>query len=281
VSKRAPRAQAARRYPRAGSLPGVSVVLVTGGTGALGRLVAARLVSRGEEVRILSRRPGAGTHTGDLTTRAGVAEAVSGAEIIVHAASDTQRLGRSDVTQIEHVMEHAGGAAHLLYVSIVGIDRIPFGYYRRKLACEQRVVSSRIPYTILRATQFHELIAFVLLQVERLPVAPLPLEFRFQTIAADEVADRICQLAAEGPTNRLWNLGGPQVQSLRDMVAQWRAVRSRPRRPLPLSLPGAVPRAFREGRNTCPGQAGGRLTWSEYLAQGPTPAYTLGGAGRD
>ncbi len=261
-------------------MPGVSVVLVTGGTGALGRLVAARLVSRGEEVRVLSRRPGAGTHTGDLATGAGVAESVSGAEIIVHAASDTQRLGRSDLTHIEHLLEHAGGTAHLVYVSIVGIDRIPFAYYRRKLACEQRIVSSRFPYTILRATQFHELIAFVLFQVERLPVAPLPLDFRFQTIAAGEVADRLCQLTAEGPTNRLWNLGGPQVQSLRELVAQWRAVRGRPRRTLPLPLAGDVARAFREGRNTCPGQAGGRLTWSEFLAESPTPAYSLGGASR-
>jgi uncharacterized protein YbjT (DUF2867 family) len=255
----------------------VSVVLVTGGTGTLGSLVAARLASRGDEVRILSRRPGAGTHTGDLSTGAGVAEAVSGAEVIVHAASDTQRLGRSDAAQTDHLLEHAGPSSHLVYVSIVGIDQIPFAYYRRKLACEQRIVSSRTPYSILRATQFHELIAFVLHQAARLPVAPLPLDFRFQTVAAGEVADRLSQMAADGPTHRLWNLGGPEVLSLREMVAQWRAAREAPKRVLPLPVPGAVARAFREGRNTCPGQAGGRQRWSEYIAEKHQPAYSLEG----
>lgn len=251
---------------RRGTVGGVSVVLITGGTGTLGSLVAARLRARGDEVRILSRRTGAGTHTGDLATGAGVADAVSGAQVIVHAASDTHRLGRADVAQTEHLLEHAGGVGHLLYISIVGIDRIPFAYYRRKLACEQRIVSSGIPYTILRATQFHELIAPGLQQAERLPVAPLPLDFRFQTVAASEVADRLVQMASEGPTNRLWNLGGPAVLSLGEMVDQWRELRSRPRRVVRLPLPGRVARAFREARNTCPEQAQGRQTWREYVA---------------
>lgn len=256
-------------------MPGLSVILLTGGTGVLGRSVAARLSDRENEVRILSRRPGAGTHTGDLTTGAGLAEAVDGAEIIIHIASDTQRLGRSDVAQTDHVLEHARGARHLLYVSIVGIDRIPFAYYRRKLACEQRILASGIPFTILRATQFHELLAFGLDQAERLPLAPLPLDFRFQTVAASEVAERLSHLASDGPTKRVWNLGGPEVLSLREMVGQWRMTRSRLRRVVRLPLPGAVARAFREGRNTCPHQADGQQTWREFVAQWHRPAYSL------
>jgi len=183
----------------------------------------------------------------------------------VHAASDTHRRGRSDVTHTEHLLEHADADAHLLYISIVGIDRIPFAYYRRKLACEQRILSSGVPCTILRATQFHELIAFGLQQAERLPVMPLPLDFRFQTVSANEVADRLCQLASEEPTNGLSNMGGPEVLSLEEMVAQWRAAGPHPRRAIRLPLPGKVARAFREGRNTCPEQAQGRQTWREFL----------------
>jgi uncharacterized protein YbjT (DUF2867 family) len=251
----------------------VSVILVTGGTGALGRLVVDRLRRRGDEVRVLSRGPGRGTHVGDLTSGAGIADAADGAELIVHAASDTFRFGRNDVTQTEHLLEHARGARHLLYVSIVGIDQIPFAYYRRKLECERRIVTSGIPYTILRATQFHELIAEVLHRAGRLPVAPLPVDFRFQTVAADEVAARVVELATAEPTGAVLNFGGPEVQTLGDMAARWRAECGRPRRVVRLPLPGSVARAFRAGLNTCPDEAGGRQTWADYVSARPAPVY--------
>lgn len=253
----------------------MSTVLVTGGTGALGRLVVARLREQADEVRVLSRRAGAGTHVGDLKTGAGVADAARGVELIVHAASDTQRFGRADLEQTMHLLEAAGDAAHLLYVSIVGIDQIPFGYYQRKLACEQRIVSSGNPYTILRATQFHELIGFLLRGVERLPVAPLPLDFRFQTIAAADVAERVAQLIKGEPTGRIVNFGGPEVLSLEQMAEVWKAERGRPRRLVPLPLPGAVARAFREGRNTCPEQATGRQRWGAFVATGALVPYAV------
>jgi uncharacterized protein YbjT (DUF2867 family) len=240
----------------------------------LGRLVATRLTSSGYEVRILSRRAGAGTHTGDLATGEGLAPAVSGAQVIVHVASDTRRLGRSDAAQTKHLLEHAGGAAHLVYISIVGIDRIPFAYYRHKLACEQLIHSSGIPFTVLRATQFHELLALGLDRAERLPVAPLPLDFRFQSVAAAEVAERLSQLVSDGPTNRTLNMGGPAVLSLREIVGQWQGIRSRPRRVIRLALPGAVARAFREGRNTCPDHAEGEQTWQAFVEQSSGPAHS-------
>src|SRR4051794_6980079 len=133
----------------------MSVVLVTGGTGVLGRHVVSLARERGHDVRVLSRRPGAGTHVGDLATGAGVAEAARGAELVVHAASDTRRLGRSDLEQTRRLLAAARDARHLLFISIVGIDAIPYAYYRRKLACERAVAASGVPHTTLRATQFH------------------------------------------------------------------------------------------------------------------------------
>lgn len=250
-------------------------VLVTGGTGALGRLVVGRLRDQGDVVRVLSRRAGAGTHVGDLKTGAGVADAARGINLIVHAASDTQRFGRTDLEQTVQLLDAARDARHLLYVSIVGIDRIPFGYYRRKLACEQRIASSGIPYTILRATQFHELIAFLLGGAERLPAAPLPLDFRFQTVAAAEVAERVAQLTDDEPAGRMLNFGGPEVLTLKQMATAWIAARGRPRRVVRLPLPGSVARAFREGRNTCPEQATGRQRWTDFVATGPPIPYAL------
>ncbi len=141
----------------------MSAILVTGGTGALGRHVVSALRQRGEEPRVLSRRPGAGTHVGDLTSGAGVDDATRGAELIIHAASDfRRRFGKVDIGQTQRLVAAARDARHLLYVSIVGIDSIPYPYYRYKLECERVVAASGIPYTILRATQFHELLAWPL-----------------------------------------------------------------------------------------------------------------------
>jgi uncharacterized protein YbjT (DUF2867 family) len=252
----------------------MTTVLVTGGTGALGRPAVARLREQGHGVRVLSRRRGAGTHVGDLATGMGAAAAARGAEVIVHAASDTP-FGRTDLEQTAHLVGVAHDARHLLYVSIVGIDKIPFRYYRRKLACEQLISSSGIPFTILRATQFHELIAFIGRSAERLPLAALPLDFQFQTVAVADVAGRVAELVVGEPVGDILDFGGPEVLTLAQMADAWKATRRRPRKVVRLPLPGKVAQAFREGRNTCPDQAAGRQTWAEFLAAGAPVPYSI------
>ncbi len=244
----------------------MSVVLVTGGTGTLGRSIVAGLRARGDEVRVLSRRPGAGTHVGDLSTGEGVAAAVADAELVVHAASDTHRLGPADLRQTRSLLDASKSVGHLLYVSIVGIDRIPFVYYRNKLACEREIAASVVPYTILRATQFHELIAMLLAPASRLPVAPLPLDFRFQSIASSEVGDAVVDLVHREPRGGLEEIGGPEVHTLEAMVRVWQAKHGRPRHFVRLPIPGKVADGFREGRNTCPNRAVGRQRWEEFVA---------------
>lgn len=220
-------------------------------------------------MRVLSRRPGAGTHVGDLTTGDGVAGAVSGADMIVHAASDTRRLGRNDIQQTQNLLRAGGGTRHLLYVSIVGIDAIPFGYYRKKLACEHEIESSGIPHTILRATQFHELMAMVLGAVERIGVAPLPLAFRFQPTAAADVARRAVELLEGPPAGRATDFGGPEVLTLRELADTWRSARGRPRVLLNLPIRGAVADGFRRGLNTCPEYSSGHQPWGEFVRAQP------------
>jgi uncharacterized protein YbjT (DUF2867 family) len=252
----------------------MSTLLVTGGTGALGRHIVARLRERGDDVRVLSRRPGAGTHVGDLSTGEGVAEAARDAELVVHAASDTfRRLGRSDLDQTRNLLDAAKDANHLLYVSIVGIDSIPYVYYRHKLECERAVASSGVPYTILRATQFHELAGAVMRVAERLPLAPLPLDLRSQTVAAPEVATRIDELIHANPRHAIVDFGGPEVLTLGQMAELWRTERGRPRKLVRLPVPGKLGRAFREGRNTCPEHAEGIQTWAQFVASDPENPY--------
>ena len=244
----------------------MTTVLVTGGSGTLGRYVVSRLKDGGHDVRVLSRRPGAGTHQGDLATGAGVAAAVRGVDSVVHAASDTHHFGRRDVVQTRTLLELIPPeTGHFLYVSIVGIDAIPFGYYRRKLHCEDLVSDSSVPSTILRATQFHELAAMAFGALERSPIAPLPAGFRLQPVAAREVAERVVDLVGGSPAGRADDFGGPEVLSLAAMAEAWRVRRGRPRRFVSLPLPGSAARAFRKGLNTCPLHAEGSQTWQDYL----------------
>jgi uncharacterized protein YbjT (DUF2867 family) len=246
----------------------VAIVLVTGGSGTLGSHVVSQLRSRGHEVRVLSRRPDAGTHVGDLTTGDGVDEAVRGAQWVVHAASDTRRFGRQDLAQTRHLLDAAGnGVEHLLYVSIVGIDAIPYAYYRRKLQCEEVIDASPVPSTVLRATQFHELLAMVFGALQRWPLAPLPAGFRFQTVAAREVASRLTEVVEQPPVGRAADVGGPEVLGIDEMADTWRAHRGRPRRFFPVPIPGRVAEGFKRGRNTCPGHRDGQQTWEQFVQE--------------
>lgn len=246
----------------------MATVLVTGGTGTLGAHVVRHLAEAGHEARILSRRPGPQHWQGDLATGQGLAAALEGATRVVHTASDTRRFGRQDLVQTQNLLETAREARtveHLLYVSIVGIDHIPYAYYRRKLECEGAVEASPLPTTILRATQFHELIAMVLGALSRSPVAPVPARFRFQTVAAEEVGRRVAETVIGPSLGRAPDLGGPEVLDLGDMAAAWKARFGRPRSFVRLPVPGAVGRGFREGLNTCPDHRDGVQTWAEFV----------------
>jgi len=240
-------------------------ILVTGGTGTLGRPLVQALAERGHEVRVLSRRPGAGTHVGDLATGAGLAAAAAGVDAVVHAASDP-RLGRSDLEQTRRLLTAVPGCRHLLYISIVGVDAIPNRYYQAKLACEKLIAASPVPSTTLRATQFHELLARALRTLERWPAAPLPLAWSFQSVAAAEVAARAAELIDGPPLRRAPDFGGPQVLPVRQIAQVWRAHRGGPRVLVNVRWPGRVYHGFAAGLNTCPEHADGQQTWAEFVA---------------
>src|SRR5215203_1886211 len=201
-------------------------ILVTGGTGTLGRLVVPRLLDAGHDVRVLSRRarePGAGVElvTGDLATGEGIDAAVEGAEVVVHCAGGP----KGDGDKARHLIRAASraGVRHLVYISVVGADRIPmasgidramFGYFASKLAAERIVAESGLPWTTLRATQFHELSLMTVQQMAKLPVIPVPAGFRFQPIDAGEVADRLVELTLGEPSGRVPDLAGPRVYGM-------------------------------------------------------------------
>ncbi|MEV6230604.1 NAD(P)H-binding protein [Saccharopolyspora shandongensis] len=245
-------------------------ILVTGGTGTLGRAVVRRLLDDGREVRVLSRgpRPANVQHgwvTGDLRTGAGIDAATSEVDAIVHCATT---LGRKDVAATQRLVDavRRNGVPHLVYISIVGVDRVPIPYYRAKLEAEELVAASELPWTILRTTQFHDLIARITSAQCRSPVVAALARVSFQPIDVRDVAERLAELAAGSPAGRVADMGGPEVRSHRDLARAYLDSTGRRRILLPVRLPIAAFAACRRGGHLAPDNAVGRITFDDFLA---------------
>jgi uncharacterized protein YbjT (DUF2867 family) len=250
----------------------VTTVLVTGATGTLGRPTVARLRAAGHDVRSLSRRSGPGLLTGDLLTGAGLADALAGVESVVNLASAPRQ---DDVAATRNLVSAAAaaGVGHLVHISIVGVDDIPLPYYRMKLATERVVTGAEVPFTILRATQFHSLIE-IIFRVQRFLPAVLAPAFAVQPIAVDEVADRLVELARAAPAGRVPDIGGPEVRPFPEFGRVWARATGTRRPVAPVRLPGRTFRAYAAGHGLVPGRPYGRTTFEDFLAarHGSRPA---------
>ena len=142
-----------------------------------------------------------------------------------------------------------------------------FGYFASKRAAEKVVEDSGLPWTTLRATQFHDLILTVARQLAKLPVVPIPAGFRVQPVDADEVAARLVKLTLGEPTGRVPDMGGSRVYGAADLLRGYLRASHRRRLIVPVWLPGKAARVFRAGANLTPEQAVGRRTWEEFLAE--------------
>lgn len=259
-------------------------VLVTGGTGTVGRTLVPILREAGTGVRVLSRqdRPdddGVRFFRADLTRPAGalrtrLAEALDGVDTVVHLAGD----GRNNEAITRALVEAVERSAvrHLVHLSVVGADRVPsarvpgggmLAYYPSKAAAERVVDASSVPSTTLRATQFHELAFAVARILTRSPLVPAPSNFRFQTIAAREVAERVADLALGAPAGRVPDLGGPQVRTFDELLRGYLHAAGERRVIVPLWTFGAPARAYRRGANLALDRAVGRQTWEEFLRE--------------
>jgi uncharacterized protein YbjT (DUF2867 family) len=223
--------------------------------------------------------------SGDLATGEGIDAAVDGVGTIVHLAGSP----KGDQVKAAQLVQAASraGAAHLVFVSVVGADKIPvtsgidramFGYFAAKWAAEQLIAGSGLPYTTLRATQFHSLTLLTVRQLARLPVIPVPAGWRFQPIDPGEVAERLVALALGRPAGLVPEVGGPRVYGLAELVRGYLEARGRYRPILPVWLPGGANRAFRAGANLAPERAVGRRSWEEFLAdQVSQPSHSSSG----
>ena len=260
-------------------------ILVTGGTGHLGRDIVGRLTDQGHQVRVLARTPGQNNAVewvrGDLATGRGITEAVSGTEVIVHAATYSPAARRGtfrpadfvrspsdvDIGGTRQLLGAAGqaGVAHFLYISIVGVQHSRVPYLRLKATAEDLVRQSGVPYSIVAATQFYWLMDRMLGRMGRLPVLPLPTTLPMQLADEGDFAAYVVECVADGPRGDRQPFGGPQVMTFGEIAEQYQAARGLQRRIVPVPLPRAAVRAA--ANLTCPEGRRGTTTWAEWLSR--------------
>lgn len=248
-------------------------LLVTGGTGNIGSHVVPLLRAEGRDLRILSRHPradepGIQQVAGDTVTGDGLAAAFDGVEAVLHLAGGAKGddVGARTVT----AAAKAAGVRRLVFISVVGADRMPIGYFRRKAEAEQTIAESGVPWTVLRVAQLHDFVLPVVRGMAKLPLLPVPGGLRFEPVDVDEVAHRLAELTLGEPVGRAADIAGPEVLDIRRLAEAYaEANGKRPRGRLPLRLPGAVGRAYRAGDNLAgDGALRGQRTWREYLLAG-------------
>jgi uncharacterized protein YbjT (DUF2867 family) len=249
-------------------------ILVTGGGGILGRRLTPRLLEAGYDVRLSSRhstesRPGDDVEwvQAALESADGWADAVRGVDTIMHTASAPFNRGL-DSKGTQHILDAAGqaGVGHIVYISIVGVDKQSWFYYEEKFLCEQLITRSGIPFTILRATQFHEFVDILLKELFlRLPIGILPKGWHIQPIDGGEVAGLLVAAIEAGPSGHLADAGGPEILAFEELASVWMDTNGR-RPTITLPFPFLMGRAFTTADVLAPDQRIGRITWRGWVA---------------
>jgi uncharacterized protein YbjT (DUF2867 family) len=167
-------------------------------------------------------------------------------------------------------LEQAGaaGVGHLIYISIVGIDKPRVPYLRQKLEAEQLVRQGPVPWSIARGAQFHWLLDRMLGKMARLPIVPLP-DMSMEPVDTTDFADYLVEAVDNGPGGRLADFAGPQVLTFTQMFDQWREIRKHPGQTMRIPLPSAAREAVTAMSVSGPGSRHGKITWAEWLRTHP------------
>jgi len=253
----------------------MTTVLVTGGTGTLGREVVKRLLLKQHRTRILSRQStppvpaGVEVVTGDFMEGRGLSEAVAGVDAIIHCANLPQSEPMLGVEGTRLLLQtaHASGSPHFIHISIVGIDHSTYPYYAAKRATEEVIEQGPLPWSIVRATQFHDFVLKLIQSfgADTLPVVHVADDMRFQSIDVGEVAAKLVSLVEDHPAGHAPDMGGPQILTIEEMTEAYLRVRGREATVQPEELASGMYDAFRSGINLVPDHAVGTITWEAYL----------------
>ena len=246
-------------------------VAVVGGTGTLGAPVVRELLARGATVRVLSRNatgvPDGGEHRRvDLASGEGLPQALAGADAVVDAANSAKAAEEVLVAGTRRLLEAgaAAGVGHHLAISIIGIDQVPMKYYRVKLAQEEAIESGPLPFSILRASQFPQLLDMAFTAAARFGVRPTGAA-KIQPIDPAVVAARLADAALTGPAGRLPDIAGPKVQTLSELSRAWATARGKHRLPLRVPSWGKMGKALAAGALCDPAAATPGEDFEEWL----------------
>ncbi|WP_412079675.1 SDR family oxidoreductase (plasmid) [Streptomyces xanthophaeus] len=248
-----------------------SPILVTGGTGNLGKHVVPLLRAAGHDVRVLCRTPRENT-TGieyfavDLMNGEGIDPALKGVDTVLHLAGGTK--GDDKVTQNLVDAAKRAHVKHLVYISVIGADTMPLGWFKTQLDAENAITGSGIPWTMLRAAQFHDIVLMMGEKMSKMPIVPAPGGLQFQPVDSREVAARLVELTLGQPAGRVADIAGPKVYPLGDLLRSYLAATGKRRPLLPIRMPGKAGKAYRAGDNLAlTGTLVGKRTWEEFLAE--------------
>lgn len=243
-------------------------ILVTGGTGTLGKVFTKILDEKNIEYLILSRSNQSGSKkivVADLLNNQGVEEALKGIDIIFHLATDLKK----DVVMTQNLLNAIGKESnvHLVYISIVGIDKVPFSYYKQKLASENAIKSSGVSFTILRATQFHEFIYQIISTFLKFPIGFLPKRIVSQPIQIEVVANELFKLSQQPAAGKTFEIGGIKNMTLQQMATEWMLLTGKKKWVLNLPVFGELGKAFYNGSLTTANRSKESITWKQWLSQ--------------
>jgi uncharacterized protein YbjT (DUF2867 family) len=257
-------------------------ICVAGGTGQVGREVVRQAFAGGHEVAVLSRNPpaaGAAGHLdgaeyfrGDVTTGEGLAAALAGAGVVIDCLEG--RSGKALKNFADGGARLLGaaqdaGVARAVMLSIINCDRSSYGFYRSKAAKEQVYERSGLETVVVRAAQFHSLLAGLFAAGSRLRIIPVVKGARFQPISPSEVASVLLATALEpvpGARHRVRTIAGPEIAEMAELAREWKAATGSHGRLVQFPLPGAMAKYLREGLNLAPAERHGHETFRAWLA---------------
>jgi uncharacterized protein YbjT (DUF2867 family) len=214
----------------------MSISLVTGAGGVLGRRVAARLAERGHRV---------------------VEVAEPGITAVVDCGGDPMATAR--------IAAGCERSVHMVYPSKVGCDVIPRSDHEAALAGEQAVERSGLGWTILRATEFHQEVWDMVVAKSPRPLVLVPRDTRFQVLDPGVVAEQLVAAVEAGPQGRLPDVGGPYAYEARELARSVLAAIGSKRRVVAVNYPGIVGAALRAGANTTPNRATEGESWNDFV----------------
>jgi len=243
---------------------------IAGGTGTVGRAVVAAAQQRGHATRVISRQDGV-----DVRAGIGLDAVLRGADAVIDVLNITSTSERkateyfTETTTRLLESEKRAGVPHHVALSIIGVDRAPHGYYGAKFAQEQAVAAGDVPWTIQRASQFHDFAAQMFGRLAFGPLHPAVL-MRTQPVDVREIGERLVALAEQPAQGRARDFAGPREEDLAEMMRAW-ATHTGRRAWMPrIALPGAFGRAMRDGTVLPDTHAElGRITFAHWLAEQP------------